>query len=277
MLVASLTGTCTHLVPAVLEFRIKRARLQRTLLQHAGGPGACEPQVPLPQSHGVARSNDASRGRWELRHTRHPDRSGGRVCVSGRGGSSRQIAPRMVTCGLSRVVVLVGETAAQRAAHAVHERERKRLSRAENRPPGAFRKKIRDMQCERTFLRGKGGQHHRCHTRNTGTRRGGTANQSHGRKRRQTCKRDRQPLRRVTHRDLHPLPSPPLPDPLCHSPPAPCRSECPGMGVQGRSRPRSLSLQGVCRMCAQPHSRASQNESAYSATAPQPAPSDECA
>ena len=68
-------------------------------------------------------------------------------------------------------------------------RGRETLVKSRKLAPGAFRKKVSDMQCERTFLRGKGGQHHRCHTRNTGTRGRGTANQSHGRMRRQMCKR----------------------------------------------------------------------------------------
>ena len=54
--------------------------------------------------------------------------------------SSNPPPPCIVTCELSRVVVLVGETSAQQAAHAVHKRERKACQKPKN-GPGRFCKK----------------------------------------------------------------------------------------------------------------------------------------
>ena len=50
--------------------------------------------------------------------------------------------PRLVTCELSRVVALVGETSAQQAAHAVHTRERKLVKSRKKRPSAPFAKKV---------------------------------------------------------------------------------------------------------------------------------------
>ena len=61
--------------------------------------------------------------------------------AAGRSDSSPP-SPRMVTCDLSRVVVLVGEMSAQHAAHAVHKGERQ-ACQAPKTSLGAFRKKVR--------------------------------------------------------------------------------------------------------------------------------------
>ena len=52
----------------------------------------------------------------------------------GGGGHGGPFAPPSPPCELSRVVVLVGETSAQHAAHAVHKRETKACPEPNNGP-----------------------------------------------------------------------------------------------------------------------------------------------